>query len=361
MHASGTFGTVLVIAAVLLFFGLGIAIMVIMDHKARLPGGFTENPFSIAGMHRDHPIIAFLTATILLGIITALVLALLGALADAFGLFQPPAPPALLSRLSEERTAERLRHFHHLPAQDRTALGKKNVCFFCHGDYPHSKEPMVRTLLNMHTQFIDCMTCHVDPRKVPEDRLRFAWLNYSGIAVTGPPYGIDVDPATGMPLETDDWYSKIVAYARTGATETLLEVTADDPRAREFAAVQATLSDRDREAVKQTFHKQVSAKGRFCGRCHTDAAKSYVPLRALGFSERRARELTNPNLVGLVQKYREFYLPNLMKSDHPAAGTEALVGPAPSRPDVDDTLRQNPREWWRRTYDAPAGPAKEKP
>ena len=358
MHGNETLG-VLVIVTVLLFFGLGIAMMVIMDHKARLPGGFTENPFSVVGMHRDHPVIAFLTAAILLSIIAALLLALFGALAGTFGLFQAPAPPALLSRLSEERTAERLRHFHNMPAQDLTALGKKNVCFFCHGDYPHSKEPMVRTLLNMHTQFIGCMTCHASERKLPEDRLRLAWLNYSGLAVTGRPYGIDIDPATGMLIETDDLYSKIVAYAQTGTTETLLEITADDPQAREFVALQSKLSDHDREAVKKTFHKQVGANGRSCGRCHANEAKSYVPFRALGFSERRVRELTQLNIIGLVQNYREFYLPSLMKSGH--APSEEAGAPAPAGPAAEDVLRNDPRGWWKRTYDAPTEPAKDKP
>src|SRR4030065_611298 len=58
MHELSTANTTLIVIAVLLFFFLGIAIMVIMDHKAKLPGGFTANPFSVVGMRADHPAIA---------------------------------------------------------------------------------------------------------------------------------------------------------------------------------------------------------------------------------------------------------------------------------------------------------------
>lgn len=343
--------TVLIVAAVLLFFFLGIAIMVIMDHKARLPGGFTRDPFSIAGIRRDHPVIGFLTAVILLGIIASLMLELAAALAGRLGILQPVEPPNLIARLRAERTAERLRHFHNYPPRLHATEGNKNVCFLCHGDYPHSKEPMVRTLLNMHTQFTACMTCHADARKIPEETLRLRWLNYSGIAVRGVPYGTDVDPVTGGLVQTDDYYSRIVAYAKDGAGETLLEITADDPAARDFAAVRDRLSEPDRDAVKQKFHRNVSPKGRFCSRCHTAEDRSYVPFRALGFSERRTRDLTQLNLIGLLEKYREFYFPSLTPGDKPLPPTVKPAAPRPAQPAQD--MRTDPRSWWKGTYDAP--------
>lgn len=354
MNDMAPVSTVLIVAAVLLFFFLGVAIMVIMDHKARLPGGFRHDPFSIVGMHRDHPVIAFLTAVILLGIIVSLVLELTIALASGLGIVKTTEPPNLIARLRAERTAERIRHFHNYPPRMPATEGKKGVCFLCHGDYPHSKEPMVRTLLNMHTQFVGCMTCHADARKIPEQALALRWLNYSGIAVQGVPYGTDLDPKTGNLIQTDDYYSKIVAYARDGAGETLLEITADDPEAQEFAKVRERLSDADRDAVKKKFHRNVSPKGRFCSRCHTGEDRSYVPFRALGFSERRTRDLTNLNIIGLVEKYREFYLPTLTKSDKPLPPIETLTGPKPARPAAPaPDMRKDPRSWWKGTYDAP--------
>ena len=315
----------IVILAVLLFFGLGIAILVIMDLTAKIPGGFKRDLFTIAGMRRDHPIEAFLTMTILLGIILALLISLLAAVMGQFGLFSKKEEPKLLATLGEERMVEKMRHFHNAPEQHFTELGKKTVCFYCHGDYPHSKKPMVRTLMNMHTQFIGCMTCHADEAKLPEKNYRFNWLNFSGIPVKGVPFGTRLNQTTGQLIETDDYYSKIVVSTKNDAGEDyLLEMTEDKKDVQEFLAVRAKLSEQDREAIKKRFHKVVRPKGRKCSVCHTDETKSYLPFRQLGFSEQRIGDITHLPFIGMIEKYNEFYMPNLLNPDHTApAGDES--------------------------------------
>ena len=132
----------IVVAAVLLFFLLGIAIMTVIDHKARIPGRFRTDPFSIKGIRRDQPGVAFLTGLILVGIIASLVGALAVTLYESF---KPEeiTPSVLLSRIEQDRIDERRRHFHNSPETVLPEQGDKTACFFCHGDYPHSKEPMV--------------------------------------------------------------------------------------------------------------------------------------------------------------------------------------------------------------------------
>jgi len=343
--------TVLVVTAVLLFFGLGIVLMILMDHKARLPGGFTNDPFSIVGMRRDHPFEAFITGAILLAIIVALLLSVVAALSGQFKLVKKKEPPKLIASLAQERTAERLRHFHNMPAQLAPTQGRKNVCAICHGDFPHSKKKEVRALLNMHTQFIGCMTCHADPKKVPESSLQFRWLNFSGIPVKGPPFGTRTNPETGFFVDTDDYYSKIVAYSNMDGAERLLESTQDDPEVREFAKIYSKLSDTDRDAVKKRFHRLISDKGRFCSRCHTEASKSFIPFRDLDFGENRVTDLTNLNIIGLMEKYKRFYVPKLTSHDEASPASETPAAPA-RKPD--SSLRKDPRSWWKGTYDAPA-------
>lgn len=346
MHSMGSVGTVLIVIAVLLFFFVGIALVVIIDHKARLPGGFTSDPFSIRGLRRDHPYIAFLTTLILVAIIVALIFELVVAILGQFQALAPPEPPKLLAQISEERASERARRFHNPPEQVLATMGEKNVCFFCHGDFPHSKEPLVRTLLNMHSQFMGCMTCHVDPEQIPGQELTFRWVNYSGIEVTGKPFGTDIDPDTGDLIRTDDYYSKIVPYRG----EELLEITPDVPEAKDFAEVHAQLSDADRELVKKRFHKLVADEGPFCDRCHTQETDSYLPFRQLGFADQRIDDLTNLNILGMIEKYEEFYLPALLR---PGTATGETPGAETDKPAAGTDMRKDPRAWWRETYDDP--------
>jgi len=277
------------------------------------------------GKRRDHPVEAFLTMTILLGIILALLGSLAATLIGQFGLFKEQEQSALLTKLGEERVVEKMRHFHNSPVQHFADLGKKNVCFYCHGDYPHSKEPMIRTLMNMHTQFIGCMTCHTDEKKFPEKDYRFEWLNFSGIQVKGVPFGTSLNPDTGQLIETDDYYSKIVVYTKGAEGENLMEMTEDMAEVQEFRAVRDQLSDRDRESIKKRFHKPVKDKGRHCGKCHTAEKKSYLPFRQLGFSDQRIGDLTNLNIIGLIEKYDEFYMPDLLSSDRPTPSFETYT------------------------------------
>ena len=351
MHDVAYTSPIIIVIAVLLFFGLGVAILIIMDHKSKLPGGYRHDLFSISGKRRDHPVESFLTTTILMGIIASLLFSLFAVLGDKLGITKVEEESSLLGKLREERTTEKLRHFHNAPLVNKVLLGKKSICFSCHGDYPHSKEPMIRTLMNMHTQFAGCMTCHNDPRKIKESSLSFEWLNYSGIEVKGKPFGVSKDEKTGYLTITDDYFSKIVAYTNLNNEKKLLEITEDSKEAKEFLAIRDSLTDLDKEAIKKSFHKAVMPKGRFCSRCHTEEKKSYLPFRELGFSDRRISDVTNLNIIGLVEKYKTFYMPNLLKAEKSLPSIKVMTGSDSKQKSISDKMRQDPRAWWKEQYD----------
>lgn len=315
MHESGDTLTVFIVISVLLFMLLGIAILIMIDHKAKIPGEFHNDPFSISGLRREHPGLSFLTAFILAIVILSLLFEISVAFGEKLGFFKEEEKPELLQTLKEHRFSEEMRHFHNVRIDDVVNKGKKQACFYCHGDYPHSKTRMIRTLLNMHTQFVGCMTCHTNEDKIPEDKYSFAWLNYSGIEVTGPHFGTSLNPETGFLVSTDDYFSKIVVYAETEDGKTLMEAIEDKPDVQEFLQVKDQLSDADKEAMKKRIHKLVRRKGRFCDRCHASEEKSYLPFRELGFSEQRIFDVTNLNIIGVVKKYKKFHLPNLFKKE----------------------------------------------
>lgn len=338
-----------IVLTVLLFIFFLIAMLVIVDHKSRIPGEPSDDWFSIVGKRRSHPIWSWLTSSLLLwGTIGIL---LIGWVWNMFAnVAKPVEAPKLVSRLEAERKAERIRHFHNVPVTDTWTPGKRTVCYFCHGDFPHSKKPMVRTLLNMHTQFIGCTTCHFDESKIPEATVKLRWLNNSGIEVKGPPFGTDVDPVTGDLIKTDDYFSKIVPYQTLGGKEQLLEISEDEANAQEFLKVREKLSPQDRDLVKKSFHKSLNPVGRFCTRCHAHEPESFIPLRELGFSEKRISAVTNLNIVGIVQKYREFYLPTMFEKGLPTNKMDTLFGHEKDV-DLNDEMRRDPRTWWRNAFE----------
>ena len=347
-----TDGALFIVLTVVLFMVLGIALLVVVDHKAQIPGVFQNDRFSIKGINRrEHPFISFLTTIILFAIIASLIFELTVTLGEKFGMFVEKEAPKLIQDLKIQRVTERNRHFHNEPVEDLINLGQKAVCLSCHGDFPHSKEPMIRTLMNMHTQFIGCMTCHNDAKKINQESLSFSWLNFSGIKVTGKPYGVDVDPNTGYLQETDDYYSKIVAYSETANGKQLLEIPETDPQAQEYLAIKDQLSDTDQEAVKKLFHKLASPKGRECSLCHTKEKDSYLPFRSLGFTDKRIDELTNLNIIGIIENYKKFYLPNLFENNLSSTRTKPVAKAAKSDGNGPET-DEDPSAWWKRNFDS---------
>ena len=167
----------------------------------------------------------------------------------------------------------------------------------------------------------------------------------------GPHFGTKYDGDTGFLESTDDLYSKIVPYLQEAGGEKLLEIRESDPVAVDFVQVQKQLHGQDRDLVKKSFHRNVSVKGRFCTKCHTEENQSYMPFRELGFSDRRVKELTSLNIIGLVQKYKKFYMPELLSTGEEKADIDSLLGPEIEMPQFDEK-QDDPRGWWRSSTDA---------
>lgn len=343
--------TIITVAAVLLFVLILILLLVIVDHKARIPGEERRDLFRITGARRNHPIWSYLIGSLVLTIIGAVGFQLSASMLKHTPLHKPDGTSKLLEKLAAERETELARHFHN--SSTAMALeGDKSVCYYCHGDFPHFEQRMVRTLLNMHTQFIGCMTCHADPEKIDENSVQLKWLNYSGIDVKGPHFGTDYEADSGFLVPTDDLFSKIVPYLQEDGAEKLLEITESDPVAIDFVKVQERLQGQDRDLVKKSFHRNVSPKGRFCTKCHTEQDKSFIPFKELGFSDRRINELVSLNIIGLVQKYKKFYMPELMSPDAVKVDINSLMGPDVELPQLEEQ-QDDPRGWWR-SSEAPA-------
>ncbi len=338
--------------AVTLFIFFVTAVMVIIDHKSKIPGGETADLFSVSGIRRNHPAWAWMVSAFLWFIIGSLLLIITYNMLSHLWAPEEPGERSFLEKVSYESDLERIRHFHNSPEEAAYSKGKQPVCFYCHGEFPHAKRPMVRTMLNMHTQFVGCMTCHASNEKIPEEELTFRWLNYSGIEVSGPQYGIAYDEETGNLIETDDYYSKIVAYRKKpNGEEELLEITEDAPEAIEFINMRGQLTTQQQGSVKKMFHTIVNPIGRFCTRCHVaEEGQAFLPFRELGFSEARADALTNLNIAGLVQKYKEFYMELVFLGKEDDEATRALVGDD-MEIEIDDSMKDDPRGWWRQGSD----------
>ncbi len=356
---------VYVVVAVLVFI---LFLLFYIDQRVKYsrPHDNDEQTIWSMGNRKNHPAWAWMVSILLWTIMACIAYGTIQYLfyghhgphlASTLGLEDPHASDALEGGILEEVTEigkmEKFRHFHNL-VEDTTLKDKNPICYFCHGNFPHKRRRFIRTMMNMHTQFIGCFTCHVTG--YDEKEIAFRWKNYSNNHTLGPPFGLAYNEDTGRLEETDDYYSKIIGFINKRGIEEMLEIPEDSPMALEYLAIRNKFS-KDvalQGAFKNRIHKNVMPKGRFCTRCHTSEKESLLPFRSLGFSDQRVDDLTGLNIVGIIQKYKGFYIPSLYRGQDKEEEEQikTLIGvekkEKPRAPV--GAAAFNPRAWWRDKY-----------
>ena len=169
------------------------------------------------------------------------------------------------------------------------------LCITCHGTLPHSKEKKVRSLLNFHTGFMSCTVCHV--RKTPDGKdYLFEW----------------VDRRTGrMTMSVEGSFGKYpakifpVEISAGGHQEIYHPVS--EKAAKEFLELKDQFTPDQMAQAKIKLHERLTTKPVLCKDCHRK--NGYFDFQKLGFPQNRIDNLTSNEVVGMIEKYETFYLP----------------------------------------------------
>jgi hypothetical protein len=224
-------------------------------------------------------------------------------------LFSQKEPSLIMDEAKRLQGLQLHKHFHHIVPYPKLPEDKSPACFICHSDYPHSKNKKIRSILNMHTQFFVCESCHIKEKE--GTGIFYKWYSPFEENPQGPFFGTSYDPETGNLVQVKDEFSKIAAYFRTGIRLELAIQHQDAPLARDFMKVRDKLTPEQREGVKNQFHQNIKPKGHECKACHSK--QGILNFKRLGFSEKRTADLENLNITGMLTKYEQFYLPDLFQ------------------------------------------------
>ncbi len=270
----------------------------------------------------NHPLTAYLVGAffiVLLLIVFAGVFYQLTLSPSGPGLFRE----SLENRQEEERSAildqaqkneefEKHRHFHYIVDYPSLPETKRPVCFICHSDLPHRTNKKVRAMLNIHTQFLVGETCHI--RNRPDRRIVYKWYNPLSDNPQGPFYGTDYEPETDMLVKGDGGLTKIAPYyvsETTGELKVAI-LEQDAPMARDYMKVRDQLRPEQREGLKNKFHGDIKTSNFTCEQCHSE--KGILDFNQLGFSNIRIANLLSLEVVGILDKYDQFYMPKLFEN-----------------------------------------------
>jgi len=204
--------------------------------------------------------------------------------------------------------------FHHIGFE--VQADNASMCVRCHGNVPHDKSKEVRSFLNMHAFYTACETCHIRPEN-NEPQWAFRWYDKdTGEQSANPKVLVEIEEMYAHP---DDpyfpTYGNYGAKIAPGILENndfrFLKTEKDKAFVERYIAEQDRLSEQQRSQMKKLVHKDMNKKPIECNQCHQEESP-YLPFAELGYPPRRVDELTNTSVVGMIDKYKEFYIPNFL-------------------------------------------------
>ncbi len=206
-------------------------------------------------------------------------------------------------------------HFHHIDFDFKP--DNRNYCIECHGDIPHDKIKQLRAFDNMHASFIACQTCHMRFEGEAKTGV-FKWYDRESGEIIPSPVKEGVLPGT--------YNAKILPFERTNGILQAVDTPERIAFAREYRETEATLSEVQKSKAKKIIHNMVSQKPYMCEECHQKEA-SLLPLKELGYPPHRIDAFVSTEVIGMIKKYTEFYIPLLLD---PGVGSKLPESPPDS-------------------------------
>lgn len=204
--------------------------------------------------------------------------------------------------------------FHHIGFE--MEQDNASNCVLCHGNVPHDQSKEVRSFLNMHAFYTACETCHIRP-KDSETKIVFRWYDKeTGERTENPVALVEIEKSyrdiKGATYPTYGNYgAKIAPGTIEGDGFRFLHDNADKEFVERYLKEERVLTQKQKSQMKKLVHAGINEKPIECNQCHQEK-NPYVPFAELGYPPRRVDELTNTSVVGMIDKYKEFYIPNFL-------------------------------------------------
>lgn len=205
--------------------------------------------------------------------------------------------------------------FHHVGFEIQP--DNASICVRCHGNVPHHSSKEVRSFLNMHAFYLACETCHVTPEK-DKPAWDFRWYDKATGEVADNPIAlIQIEDLykTDTGSEIYPTYGNYGAKIAPGETDygpfKFLHGTKEKTFVERYIGAEHQLGAKEKSQMKRVIHTRVGNKPVQCKQCHRKD-DAYLPFEELGYPPRRVAELSYTSVVGMIDKYNEFYIPSFL-------------------------------------------------
>lgn len=207
--------------------------------------------------------------------------------------------------------------FHKRDKQQETV--KQPLCLACHLALPHRKNERSRTFMNMHSRYIACETCHLQPKDIP---LEYRWLAYDGpdaghelaprstvVAIEKDKVAIEEDNQGNAKRKKKEKKKKVPLAPQPGARiapffngEPVL-LFKDSSFAQQAKRKWKEIED-ERAELKARLHAPLEKEGPACQRCH-GKKKLLLDLEALGATAKQVKAIQQNTIARFFERFKK--------------------------------------------------------
>jgi len=209
--------------------------------------------------------------------------------------------------------------FHHIGFD--IEKDEHSICIRCHGNVPHDGAKEVRSFLNMHTFYIACETCHIEPEQ-GKPPFTFRWASIeTGEPIPNPKELVDIENGFTIESKSSSDMRKSLSYGNYGAKITPTKIENDQmvfvKRGGMMGIVEHYIANQDKMSASaqastlNLIHSGARHEPIKCNMFH-NPEDQYLPFAELGYPPRWMDELTNTAVVGMITKASEFWIPTLL-------------------------------------------------
>ena len=220
-----------------------------------------------------------------------------------------------IQRMANRKRVKAVRdHFHKIVTEEPSAVERESVCFLCHTTLPHHKNKKNRALLNMHTFYLSCESCHNKAAGVEgmagAEGVSYGWLDPAGADPSRGHYGTRYNPLSGSLIRVN-LESRIAPFVTEEGQRRFLVQKKNSPMARDYIHNKDNLNEQEKDFVKKKFHEGVRPVGHACKACHKP--EGILDFEGLGFEVKRRSDLETLSVSGMLTRYETFFLPELFE------------------------------------------------
>ena len=191
--------------------------------------------------------------------------------------------------------------FHFRKQEDSDQKQEGGVlCMQCHLNLPHQENETLRSFLNMHTQFVDCLSCHY---KDNDKSINYAWFDEKLHLIPSQKGGLEIsnDKVGDDAEENQSLIPESKAKIHPVYRENIVTLSLEDEFSKQLKQQWELSNEEEKARLKLRIHTPIKEKGLKCTDCHQDK-QSQLDLEALGANSKQAFGIENNVIAKFLEK-----------------------------------------------------------